>query len=125
MREAIGGIPLLTDLCLAMRSDPMGIIRRLGEVVTCVYGPAGTYAFPDPLVAAYRHSVVHLSLISILVGTALNWCKQVDLRVQINETVLFGRMITQEGHIALKNDMKCSTRKHLAPYGLEEVELRQ
>ena len=31
----------------------------------------------------------------------------------------------QEGHIALKDDMTCSTRKHLAPYGLEEVELRQ
>ena len=31
----------------------------------------------------------------------------------------------QEGHIALKDDMKCKTRKHLAPYGLEEVELQQ
>ena len=28
-----GGMPLLTDLCLAMRSDPMGIIRGLEEVV--------------------------------------------------------------------------------------------
>ena len=36
-----------------------------------------------------------------------------------------GRMILQEGHIALKDDMKVSTRKHLAPYGLEDVELRQ
>ena len=26
-REANGGIPLLTDLCLAMRSDPVGVIR--------------------------------------------------------------------------------------------------
>ena len=43
-----------------------GEIRGLGEVVTCIYGPAVTYAFPDPLVAAYRHSVVHVSLISIL-----------------------------------------------------------
>ena len=36
-----------------------------------------------------------------------------------------GRMIMQEDHIALKDDMTCSTRKHLASYGLEEVELRQ
>ena len=48
VREENGGIPLLTDLCLVMRSDPVGMIRCLGEVVTCVYGPAVTYAFPDP-----------------------------------------------------------------------------
>ena len=40
VREANGGIPLLTDLCLAMRSDLVGMIRGLGEVVSCVYGPA-------------------------------------------------------------------------------------
>ena len=48
MREANGGIPLLSELCLAMRSDPLGIIRVLGEVVTCVYGPAVTYALRIP-----------------------------------------------------------------------------
>ena len=78
MREVNGGIPLLTELCLVMRSDPLKVIRGLGEGVTCVYGPAVTYAFPDPLVAVYRHSVVHVSLISILDGTALNWCRQED-----------------------------------------------
>ena len=61
-REANGGIPVLTDLCLATRSDPMGVIRGLEEVVTCIYGPAVTYAFPDPLVAAYRNSVVHVPI---------------------------------------------------------------
>ena len=35
-----------------------------------------------------------------------------------------GRMIKEEGHPALKDEMKCSTRKHLAPYGLDEVELQ-
>ena len=93
MREANGGILLLTDLCLAMRSDPVGMIRGLGEVATCVYGPAVTYAFPDPLVAAYRHLKVHVSLISILDGTALNWCRQEDLRGRMSgETVLFGKI---------------------------------
>ena len=41
-----GGMPLLTDLCLAMRSDPVGIIRGLEEVVTCIYGPAVTFYGP-------------------------------------------------------------------------------
>ena len=91
-RQVNGGIPLLTDLCLAMRSDPMGIIRGLEEVVTCIYVPAVTYVFPDPLVAAYRNSVAHLSLISALDGTALNWCQQEVLRAQMRNTVLFGKL---------------------------------
>ena len=91
-REANGGIPLLTDLCLAMRSDPVGMIRGLEKVVTCIYGPAVTYAFPDPLVAAYRNSVVHVILISALDGTALNWCRQEVLRSRMSNTVLFGKV---------------------------------
>ena len=75
-----------------MRSDPLGMIRSLGEVATCFYGPAVTYAVPDPLVVAYRHSVVHVSLISTLDGTALNWCRQEVLRAQMSETVLFGKI---------------------------------
>ena len=91
-RKVNGGMPLLTDLCLAMRSNPMGIIRGLEEVVTCIYGPAVTYAFPDPLLTAYRNSVTHLSLISVLDGTALNWCQQEVLRAQMSNTVLFGKV---------------------------------
>ena len=91
-RKMNGGMPLLTDLCLAMRSDPIGIIRGLEEVVTCIYRPAVTYAFPDPLVTAYCYSVTHLSLISILDGTTLNWCQQEVLRAQMSNTVLFGKV---------------------------------
>ena len=91
-RKVNGGMPLLTDLCLAMRSDPMGMIRGLEEVVTCIYGPAVTYPFPDPLVTAYRYSVTHVSLISILDGTTLNWCQQEVLRAQMSNTVLFGKV---------------------------------
>ena len=36
-----------------------------------------------------------------------------------------GRMIVEEGHIALKDEMKFATRKKRAPYGLEHVEMRQ
>ena len=70
----------------------MGMIRGLEEVVTCIYGPAVTYAFPDPLVAAYRNSAVHVSLISVLDGTALNWCQQEVLRARMSNTVLFGKV---------------------------------
>ena len=88
-KEVNGGIPLLTDLYLAMRSEPVGIIRGLEEVVTCIYGPAVTYAFPDALVAAYPKSVVHLSLLD---GTALKCCRQEVLRAQMSNTVLFGKV---------------------------------
>ena len=46
MREANGGILLLTDLCLAMRSDPVGMISGLGEVATCVYGASRDVRLP-------------------------------------------------------------------------------
>ena len=36
-----------------------------------------------------------------------------------------GRIIVEEGHIALKDEMKFATRKYRAPYGLEQVDMRQ
>ena len=36
-----------------------------------------------------------------------------------------GRMIVEEGHIALKDEMKFATRKYRAPYGLEQLEMKQ
>ena len=95
-KEANGGMPLLADLCLAMRCDPLGMIRGIEEVVTCIYRPAVTYAFPDPLVTAYRHSVAHVSLISVLDRTALNWCRQGELRARMSDTVLFGKVKVPE-----------------------------
>ena len=92
LKEANGGIPHSTDLSLAMISDPLGMIRGLEEVVFSIYGPAVTYAFADPLVVAYRHSVLHVSPISILDGTAPNWCRQEDLRARMSETVLFRKV---------------------------------
>ena len=35
-----------------------------------------------------------------------------------------GRMSVEEGHLALEDERKCSTRTYLAPYGLEEIEFR-
>ena len=34
-------------------------------------------------------------------------------------------MIVEEGHVALKDEMKFATRKYRAPYGLEQLEMRQ
>ena len=36
-----------------------------------------------------------------------------------------GRMIVEEGYIALKDEMKFATRNYRAPYGLEQLELKQ
>ena len=35
-----------------------------------------------------------------------------------------GRMIMEDDHLALLDGMKFSTRRHLAPYGLEAMELQ-
>ena len=61
-------MPLLTDLSLAMRTDPLALIRGATEFVTVIYGPAVTFAFPDVKVEASRRSVLHLNLISAVDG---------------------------------------------------------
>ena len=80
VRRHVGGMPLLTDLSLAMRTDPLALIRGVTEFVTVIYGPAVTFAFPDVKVEAYRRSVLHLNLISAVDGSTLNWCEQNTLR---------------------------------------------
>ena len=80
VRRHVGGMPLLTDLSLAMRTDPLALIRGVTEFVTVIYGPAVTFAFPDVKVEAYRRSVLHLNLISAVDGSTMNWCEQHLLR---------------------------------------------
>ena len=58
-------MPLLTDLSLTMRIDPLALIRGVSsDFVTTICGPAKTFVFPDTKVEAYKNSVVHLNLIS-------------------------------------------------------------
>ena len=85
VRRHVGGMPLLTDLSLAMRTDPLALIRGVTEFVTVIYGPAVTFAFPDVKVEAYRRSVLHLNLISAVDGSTLNWCEQNTLRELMSE----------------------------------------
>ena len=54
VRRHVGDMPLLTDLSLAMRIDPLALIRGVTEFVTVIYGSAVTFAFPDVQVEAYR-----------------------------------------------------------------------
>ena len=72
VRSHAGGMPLLTDLSLAMKTDPLLLIRGATEFVTVIYGPAVTFAFPDVKVEAYRSTVLHLNLISAVDGSTLN-----------------------------------------------------
>ena len=54
VRRHVGGMPLLTDLSLAMRIDPLALTRGATEFVTVIYGPAVTFAFPDVKVEANK-----------------------------------------------------------------------
>ena len=89
-------MPLLTDLSLAMRTDPLALIRGVTEFVTVIYGPAVTFAFPDVKVEAYRRSVLHLNLISAVDGNALNWCEQHTLRELMSEDLMFAKISEPE-----------------------------
>ena len=96
VRRHAGSMPLLTDLSLAMRTDPLALIRGATEFVTVIYGPAVTFAFPDVKVEAYRRSVLHLNLISAVEGCALNWCEQHALRELMSEDLLFAKISEPE-----------------------------
>ena len=96
LRRHAGGMPLLADMSLAMRCDPLALIRGATEFVTVIYGPAVTFAFPDVKVEAYRRSVLHLNLISAVDGSALNWCEQHALREMMSEDLLFAEISEPE-----------------------------
>ena len=91
VRRHVGGMPLLTDLSVAMRTDPLAFIRGATEFATVIYGPAVAFAFPDVKVEAYSRPVLHLKLISKVDGSALNWCEQHVLRELMSEDLLFAK----------------------------------
>ena len=96
VRRHAGGMPLLTDLSLAMRTDLLALIRGATELVTVIYGPAVTFALPENKVEAYRRSVLHLNLISAVDGSALNWSEQHALREMMSEDLLFAEISESE-----------------------------
>ena len=80
VRRYVGGMPLLTNFCLAMRTDSLPLIGGVSEFVMVIYDRAETFAFPDAKLEAYRSSVLHLNLVSVEDRSALNWCEQNMLR---------------------------------------------
>ena len=104
VRRHAGGMPLLTDLSLAMRTNPIALIRGAMEFLRVVYGPAVMFAFPDVKVEAYRRSVLHLNLISAVDGSALNWCEQHVLRELMSEDLLFAKISEPELTVVILDD---------------------
>ena len=96
VRRHAGEMPLLTYLSLAMRTDPLALIRGDTEFVMIKYGPAVTFAFRDVKVEAYRRSVLHLNLMSAVDGSALNWCEQHVLRELMSKDFLFAKISEPE-----------------------------
>ena len=101
-------MPLLTDLAVMMRIDPLALVFGLREFVAVVYGPVMTHAFPDVQVRAYRNSVLHVSLISVVDCFVLNWVKNNELRGLASDVRLFGR-IAEPGWMLMdfNNNFKC------------------
>ena len=104
VRRHAGGMPLLTDLSLAMRTDPLALIRGATDIMTVIYGPAVTFAFPDLKVEAYRRSVLDLNLISAVDGSALNWCEQHALQEIMSDDLLFAKISEPEMTVIIFDD---------------------
>ena len=73
------GMPLLTDLAVMMRIDPLALVHGLGEFVTVVYGPVVSFVFPDVQLKAYRNSVLFVNLVALVDCSVLNWVEQKEL----------------------------------------------
>ena len=86
------GMPLLTDLAVMMRIDPLALIQGLRELVTVVYGPVMSFAFPDVQVKTYMNSVLYVNLVSVVDCSMLNWVEQKELRGLASDDRLFGKI---------------------------------
>ena len=102
------GMPLLTDLAVMLRIDPLALILGLREFVTVVYGPVMSFVFPDVQVKAYRNSVFYVNLVSVVDCSVLNWVEQRELRGLASDDRLFGR-IAEQGWVLMdfNNNFKC------------------
>ena len=55
------GMPLLTDLAVMMRIDPLALVHGLSEFFAVVYGHVMSYVLPDVQVKACRNSVLYVN----------------------------------------------------------------
>ena len=98
-------MPLLTNLALMMRIDPLSLIFGLREFVT--YKSTITHVFPDVQVKAYKFSVLYVKHVSMSDCSVLKWVEQRELRRLASNDRLFG-MIAQPGWTLMdfKNNFK-------------------
>ena len=103
-----GGMPLLRDLEVMMRIDPLALIHGLREFVTVVYRPVMSFVFPDVQVKAYRNYVLYVNLVSVVDCSVLNWEEQMELRGLTSDDRLFGR-IAEPGWVLMdfNNNFNC------------------
>ena len=85
VRRHVGGMSPLTDLSLAMRTDPLVLIRGATEFVTVIFGPTVTFAFPDFKVEPFSSG-----------RECAEWCEQHVLRELMSEYLLFGKIAEPE-----------------------------
>ena len=102
------GMPLLTDLSVMMRINPLALIHGLREFVTVVYGPVMSFALPDVQEKAYRNSVLYVNLVSVVDCSVLNWVEQKEQRELPSDDRLSGR-IAEPGWVLMdfNNNFKC------------------
>ena len=94
LRRYVGVMPLLIDLCLAMRTDHLALIRGVSEFATVVY------------------------LISVLEGSNFSWCEQNVLHEAMSKDSLFAKTAEPEMTVVnfknhLRNQMGEVDRWHL------------
>ena len=102
------GMPLLTNLAVMMRIDPLALIHGLREFVTVVFGPVMSFVLPDVQVKAYRNSVLYVNLVSVVDCSVLNWVEQKELRGLASEDRLLGRIAEPDWvFMDSNNNFKC------------------
>ena len=92
MRPYAGSKPLLTNLSLAMRTDPLALIMGVSEFVSTIISPAVTLPFPDARVDGNRRSVLHVNFISTVDWSILNWCERNMLHELMSEPLLSAKI---------------------------------
>ena len=106
--QAVLWMPLLTDLAVMMRIDPLALVHRLRDLVTVVYGPVMSFVSPDVQMKAYRNSVLYVNLLSVADCSVLNWVEQMELRGLASDDRLFRRIAEPDWMLMdFNNNFKC------------------
>ena len=92
------GMPLLSDLAVMMRINPLALVFGLRELwymdkspwYTVVYGPVMSHDFHVVQVKAVSNSVLYVKLVSVEHCFVLNWVKQKDLRGLVSDGRFLG-----------------------------------